>query len=61
MVCESVLDHNRPIITLAPDLARLAIAAGELAEAVDRKFNMDQFPDIDEALTRFRAIAEGKE
>jgi len=53
---------------LSPDLARLAVAAGELAEAVgvwsehDGDLGYSQVAyDVIDALTRFRAIAEGKE
>jgi hypothetical protein len=71
------------LIALSPDLARLAVAAGELAEALktaqdyvddasrgllryrDRAAISDTASDdlvfIQDALARFRAIAEGRE
>ena len=47
------------LIALAPDLARLAVAAGELAEAVDRIENLTakDAAIVASALARFRAIA----
>jgi hypothetical protein len=53
---------------LSPDLARLAVAAGELADQVQRVKDFRYDPRIgielnllEESLARFRAIAEGKE
>ncbi|EDM70799.1 hypothetical protein RAZWK3B_15418 [Roseobacter sp. AzwK-3b] len=48
---------------LAPDLARLAVAAAELADRLDAKLRLCcGGTDADRAaIARFRAIAEGKE
>lgn len=50
------------LIALAPDLARLAIAAGELVEAVDRIENLTakDAAIVASALARFHAITEGR-
>ena len=49
------------LIALSPDLARLAIAAGELAEMLRQYLEIDASDEnLEEALARFRAIAEGK-
>lgn len=57
--CES----NARLIALSPDLARLAVAAGELADCIDAHQAVYQgmMPQTLKALDRFRAISEGKE
>jgi hypothetical protein len=68
-------NDNARLIALAPDLARLAVAAGELADVlIDLLDNRgdcyipirignrsDWDDDAHAALARFRAIAEGRE
>jgi hypothetical protein len=50
------------LIALSPDLARLAVAAGELADMVQCWDECGCTESaLREALARFRAIAEGKE
>jgi hypothetical protein len=66
------------LIALSPDLARLAVAAGELADASQRLIDLEEntspfggeimrdriertYQDFQDALARFRAIAEGRE
>ena len=58
---------STPLELMAPDLARLAVAAGELAEQVQRVKDFRYDPNIgiemnrlEDALARFRAIAEDK-
>lgn len=62
VVCEKA-SHDAHLIALAPDLARLAVAAGELAEVMQEySKHTDWFPQkAYHALTRFRAISEGEE
>jgi hypothetical protein len=56
---------NARLIALAPDLVRLAVAAGDLAEAAlachPYVEELRCGDDLREALARFRAIAEGRE
>jgi hypothetical protein len=64
------IEANARLIALAPDLARLAVAAGELAEVSERAIRISKEHDdfrlyamepMWQALARFRAIAEGKQ
>jgi hypothetical protein len=62
-------EANARLIALSPDLARLAVAAGELADLLDKPDQSDgklgryhyDWHKVDAALARFRAIAEVKE
>ena len=54
-------DANARLIALAPDLARLAVAAGKLADRVEEYAHMQcGIDDLERATVRFRAIAEDK-
>ena len=54
-------DANARLIALAPDLARLAVAAAELADRVEEYAHMQcGIDDLERATVRFRAIAEDK-
>ena len=61
---EEALERDNELIAMAysMDLARLAVAAGELVKLVQDEADADGgSPAMYEALARFRAIAEGKE
>jgi hypothetical protein len=55
--------ETTPLEDLAPDTARALIAAGELADAVERDWetaNFDDFKDMRKKLDAFRAATEGR-
>jgi hypothetical protein len=60
--------NRAPARDMPPDLARLVVAAGDLAEIMDKPDQSDgmqsryhyDWHKVDDALARFHAIAEGK-